>query len=65
MVPYDKYLTETDSIFLAPVPHRGKRNEPSFVENVANFMANLRSTELTTIAKQSSKNAEDCLNLTC
>ena len=59
IVPNDKYLIETDSPFLAPVPHRGKRNEPAFVENVANFMADLRSTELTTIAKESYKNAED------
>ena len=59
IVPNDKYLIETDSPFLAPVPHRGKRNEPAFVENVANFMADLRSTELTTIARESCKNAED------
>jgi len=59
IVPNDKYLIETDSPFLAPVPHRGKRNEPAFVENVANFIADLRSTDLLTIAKQSSKNAED------
>ena len=59
MVPNDRYLIETDSPFLAPVPYRGKRNEPAFVENVAKFIANLRSTELKTIAKQSSKNAED------
>ena len=59
IVPCDKYLIETDSPFLAPVPHRGKRNEPAFVENVANFMANLRSTELNTIARESCKNAED------
>jgi len=59
LVPSDKYLIETDSPFLAPVPYRGKRNEPAFVENVANFMADLRSTELITIAKESSKNAED------
>ena len=59
LVPSDKYLIETDSPFLAPVPHRGKRNEPAFVENVANCMADLRSTELMTIAKESSKNAED------
>ena len=58
-VPNDRYLIETDSPFLAPVPHRGKRNEPAFVENVANYMAFLRSTELTTIAKETSKNAED------
>jgi len=59
IVPHDKYLIETDSPFLAPVPHRGKRNEPAFVENVANYIADLRSTELITIAKESSKNAED------
>ena len=59
IVPSDKYLIETDSPFLAPVPHRGKRNEPAFVENVANFLADLRSTELNTIARESSKNAED------
>ena len=59
IVPKDRYLIETDSPFLAPVPHRGKRNEPAFVENVANFMADLRSTNLLAIAKESSKNAED------
>jgi TatD DNase family protein len=59
IVPHDRYLIETDSPFLAPVPYRGKRNEPAFVENVANFMADLRSTELVKIAKESSKNAED------
>ena len=59
LVPNDKYLIETDSPFLAPVPHRGKRNEPAFVENIANFLADLRSTQLFTIAEESSKNAED------
>ena len=62
IVPSDKYLIETDSPFLAPVPHRGKRNEPAFVKNVANFIADLRSTEIITIAKESSKNAEDLFN---
>ncbi len=59
IVPSDKYLIETDSPFLAPVPYRGKRNEPAYVEDVANFIADLRSKELTTIANESSKNAED------
>jgi len=59
IVPNDKYLIETDSPFLAPVPYRGKRNEPAFVENVAHFMACLRSEEPSLIAKESSKNAED------
>jgi len=59
IVPNDKYLIETDSPFLAPIPHRGKRNEPAFVENVAKFLADLRSTDLITIANESSKNAEE------
>ncbi len=58
-VPSDKYLIETDSPFLAPVPYRGKRNEPAFVETVAKFISKLRSCEFTNIAAESSKNAED------
>ena len=59
IVPQDRYLIETDSPFLAPVPYRGKRNEPAFVENVANFLSELRSTDLIDIAKESTRNAED------
>ncbi len=59
IVPKDRYLIETDSPFLAPVPHRGKRNEPAFVESVAKSLANLRSSKLTNIAEESSRNAED------
>ena len=59
IVPNDKYLIETDSPFLAPVPHRGKRNEPAFVKSVAKFISDLRSKELITIAKESTKNAEE------
>ena len=59
LVPHDKYLIETDSPFLAPVPFRGKRNEPSYVENVAKSMATIRSTSFETIANESSKNAEE------
>ena len=59
LVPNNKYLIETDSPFLAPVPFRGKRNEPSYVKNVAKSMATLRSTSFKTIASESSKNAEE------
>ena len=59
IVPRDKYLIETDSPFLAPVPYRGKRNEPAFVESVAKSIASLRSSELKNIADESSRNAED------
>ena len=57
-VPSNKYLVETDSPFLAPVPFRGKRNEPSYVKSVAQAIASLRSTELVTVAKETSENAE-------
>jgi TatD DNase family protein len=43
MVPLDRLLIETDSPFLAPVPHRGSRNEPARVVHVANAIAALRS----------------------
>ena len=59
LVPSDRYLIETDSPFLAPVPFRGKRNEPSFVESVAKSIANLRSSDLSKVAEESSRNAED------
>ncbi len=59
IVPCDRYLIETDAPFLAPVPYRGKRNEPAFVESVAKSIAILRSSELKHIADESSRNAED------
>ena len=45
-IPADRLLVETDSPFLAPVPHRGKRNEPAFVANTARVLADLRGLSL-------------------
>ena len=59
LVPSDRYLIETDSPFLAPVPYRGKRNEPSYVESVAKTIASLRSIEFATVADETSANAEN------
>ena len=59
LVPSNKYLVETDSPFLAPVPFRGKRNEPSYVESIAQTVASIRSTKLSTVAKETSENAEN------
>jgi TatD DNase family protein len=50
--PVDKILTETDSPFAAPVPFRGKRNEPVFVSHVAAKIALLKETDLEVVAKQ-------------
>ena len=42
MVPLDRMLIETDSPYLAPIPHRGQRNEPAFVKEVARQIGDLR-----------------------
>lgn len=55
-VPVDRFLIETDSPYLAPVPFRGKPNYPIYVRNVAEHLAELRSTTVEEIAAQSSRN---------
>ena len=56
-VPADRYLVETDCPFLAPVPRRGKRNEPAYVAAVAARVAELRGETLAQVAHTSSANA--------
>jgi TatD DNase family protein len=46
LVPLDRLMTETDSPFLAPVPHRGKRNEPAFVSHVVATLAQLHAIDV-------------------
>ena len=55
-VPDDRYLIETDSPYLAPIPHRGKPNYPHHVRHVAQFVADLRGIPVAQVAEQSSKN---------
>jgi TatD DNase family protein len=55
-VPEDRLLIETDSPFLAPVPHRGKSCEPAFVADTARFLADLRGVSVEILAAQSSEN---------
>lgn len=57
MVPSDRLLIETDCPFLAPVPKRGKRNEPAYVRHVAECIARLRGVSLEDLAAQTTKNA--------
>lgn len=55
-VPIDRLLIETDSPFLAPVPHRGKTGEPAFVADTARFLATLRGVDVMTLADATSAN---------
>jgi TatD DNase family protein len=55
-LPLDRMLIETDSPFLAPVPHRGKRNEPAFVIKVAEKIAEIRGIAVDEVAHSTSKN---------
>ena len=59
-VPLDRMLVETDSPYLAPVPKRGKPNEPAYVRHTAAFVAQLRGDSLETIAQATTAN---CLRL--
>ena len=62
-VPDDRFLVETDCPFLAPVPRRGKRNEPAFVEAVATRIAELRGQTLSSVANTTTENARRLFGL--
>jgi TatD DNase family protein len=58
--PMDRILVETDAPYLAPVPHRGARNEPAFVVETATRVAALRGESLKTLMTQTTDNAVRC-----
>lgn len=55
-VPLDRILVETDSPYLAPIPYRGKTNQPSYVKYVAEEIARLRGVSLEEISTASTQN---------
>ncbi|HAQ73053.1 MAG TPA: hydrolase TatD, partial [Pseudomonas sp.] len=55
-VPADRLLVETDSPYLAPMPHRGKPNLPQYVREVAEFLAELRGVGFDELAEQTTAN---------
>jgi TatD DNase family protein len=57
-VPDDRILIETDAPYLAPIPYRGKQNEPAFVTYVAQFVAELKGTSFDKIAEITTQNAK-------
>lgn len=62
-LPLDRILIETDSPYLAPVPYRGKMNEPGLVCHVAEFIAKLKRIELEQVAEQTSRNFFTLFNI--
>jgi TatD DNase family protein len=62
-VPFDRLLVETDSPYLAPVPHRGKPNWPGYTRHVVEQIAQLRGESWQAIAEQTSANFNQLFNL--
>ena len=63
-IPLEYLLIETDAPYLAPHPHRGKRNEPALVPLVAEEIARLKGISIEEVAEATTKNAERFFNLT-
>lgn len=63
VVPIDRLLVETDSPYLTPEPHRGKRNEPLYVRHVAAMIAELRGMTIEELARATSENTKRLFNL--
>jgi len=62
-VPPDRLLVETDAPYLAPVPFRGKRNEPAYVRHVAEHLSKLRSTTYQYIEEYTSRNFSELFHV--
>jgi TatD DNase family protein len=61
--PDGSFMLETDSPYIAPVPHRGQRNEPAYVRHTANRIAELRGVSLEHLAAVTSRTADDFFSL--
>ncbi|WP_128113552.1 TatD family hydrolase [Polynucleobacter necessarius] len=62
-VPLDRMLIETDSPYLAPIPYRGKTNEPAWVAKVGEFIADLKNVPLEELANHTSSNFYQCFQI--
>jgi TatD DNase family protein len=62
-IPHDRVILETDSPYLAPVPHRGKRNESAYTRVVAQRVADLWKMPLKNVADITTQNARTLFNL--
>ena len=55
-IPIDKLLVETDAPYLAPMPHRGKRNEPSFIKHTVEHIAEIKNIDYDEVVKTTTEN---------
>ena len=55
-MPKDRVLVETDAPYLAPVPHRGRRNEPAYVADTARVLAEVWDSDVETVWQQTTEN---------
>ena len=62
-IPLERMLIETDSPYLAPIPYRGKTNEPAWVSNVGKFIADLKDIPVEQLAMQTSINFFQCFQI--
>jgi TatD DNase family protein len=62
-IPLSSLLLETDAPYLAPIPHRGKRNEPSFIIHTAKKVAELKGVSLEEVAQATTKNAKSLFHI--
>jgi len=62
-IPLDRLLVETDCPYMAPAPHRGKRNEPAYVNQIAQKMAEIKGVPFQEVARVTSANAEELFHL--
>ncbi len=62
-VPLSSILLETDAPYLAPIPHRGKRNEPSFIIHTAKKVAELKGVSLEEVAEATTRNAKSLFHI--
>ena len=63
VAPLDRILSETDSPFAAPVPHRGQRNEPAYVEDVVKKIASIKNIPVEEMSQQIVKNSQKVFSL--
>ena len=62
-IPLENLLVETDSPYLAPIPHRGKTNEPSYIIYIIEKLSEIKKTSKEKVANNTTKNFKNLFNL--